>query len=207
MLFCNVSSVHVDENLDSLLSVDKHHVSYNIFINLDYKCQKLNYKKKNFYKADYDAINLELLETDWENELICNNVDSMTDKFYCIINKLIEKYVPFSFSRISNFPSWYSEELIGLIKCKRSVHFLYKITLLYDYFIEFKRLRARTKRLSKACYFDYIRKIEADCYVNPRAFFSFAKNNNQNVNSVPNNFCLDGNISNDPQSSVELFAF
>ena len=49
LLFCN-NSVQVEENCDSLLSVDKHHVSYNIFINLDLRYQKFYNTKKKFYR-------------------------------------------------------------------------------------------------------------------------------------------------------------
>ena len=49
-------------------------MSYNFFIKLDCKLQGLNYIKRNFYRADYDAINLELLEINWESKLRSNNV-------------------------------------------------------------------------------------------------------------------------------------
>ena len=39
----------------------------------------------------------------------------------------------------------------------------------------------------------------------PRSFYTFVKNSNHKNSSIPNNLNLDGNISKDMQSNVDLF--
>ena len=61
-------------------------------------------RKKNFYKANYSAINCVLADTDWTNLFNSNNIDDNVNTFYGVLNNLINDFVPFSVASISEYP-------------------------------------------------------------------------------------------------------
>ena len=64
LLFSNLNDISVFENIDSILTSDKHHISYEI----NFKTKKVNsdlkFIKQNFYRANYELINFDLLQID-----------------------------------------------------------------------------------------------------------------------------------------------
>ena len=56
--------------------------------------------------------NRELSIINWSKEFLKCDCDTKAEKFYSIINNLIDKYVPTKHSSSSsNFPEWFSKEL------------------------------------------------------------------------------------------------
>ena len=82
LLFCNFDNPIISINPDSLLPVDTHHLSYIIKFPVTEKILNQNCEKKNFYLANYNEINNELLEIDWSSLLNITNVNIMCSKFY-----------------------------------------------------------------------------------------------------------------------------
>ena len=68
---------------------------------------------RNYYRANFDQINLDLLETNWEQYLDCNDVNSMLSLFYSKIYSNVNENVPLRTHRIHSFPSWFSSNLIN----------------------------------------------------------------------------------------------
>lgn len=64
-----------------------------------------------FSRANYRLINETILETPWESLLI-GSVDEMFDKFYNVLNSIIQGKVPLKRRRFSNYPVWFSSSLI-----------------------------------------------------------------------------------------------
>ena len=206
LCFCNFNTLNIAENLDSLLPVDKHHLSYIISINLvANKSLAFKSQKRNFFNANYDQINIDLCKVGWEYELIGGNVNSMIQTFYKIINRTIDQNVSFYCFYPSKFPSWFSKDLIHAVINKHFYHFYWMCTGDPDAHIEFKKYRALSKRLSRSCYLNYINLVQADCYSNPRSFFSFVKNKS-NSTGFPDRVSYNELVSFDRQSSTELFA-
>ena len=206
LLFTNLEEVDVSESNDSFLVLDKHHKAYEIKIKV-IKCNNssINVNKRNFFRANYDAISKALLEYDWNDILYTSDIDSMINKFYIVLNTLIERYIPLRSARARLFPDWFSHDLIYNILQKRFIHFLWKITYDNLLFIEFKRLRAVCKRETRTCYMQYINLIENNCRENPRAFYSFV-NNKTAHNSLPSVMHLDDSHSDNINDTINLFA-
>ncbi|CAH2088284.1 unnamed protein product [Euphydryas editha] len=75
--------------------------------------------KSNFYKGDYEKIISELDSKDWIKIFAeCEDVNSMVDLFYEILDKLITQFVPKTKLHIRSEPIWFSKELIRLNKEK-----------------------------------------------------------------------------------------
>ena len=86
-----------------------------------------NVKYKNFRNANYEGIESEIAVTDWNSifrDLDCN---SKVQKFYETINLLNDKYVPVTYKKHKDFPSWFSRELESTIFEKNRGHWHYKL--------------------------------------------------------------------------------
>ncbi|CAK1580182.1 unnamed protein product [Parnassius mnemosyne] len=83
--------------------------------------------KYQFKRADYRSMNDLLLKQDWAFITRETSLDRVTDKFYSIINELIEKFVPkIRCSSNYSYLIWYSRALINLIKEKSKLHSSWK---------------------------------------------------------------------------------
>ena len=91
-----------------LLKHETHHPAFEIRIheNFQNKQNEAEYETKyrNFLGADYDLINNELLNIDWEDVLVGNDLDSDVNKFYNNINSIISQNVELKTRKISKHP-------------------------------------------------------------------------------------------------------
>ena len=129
----------------------------------------------------------------------------MTRTFYDLLNPIILKYVPLTNFTPRKFPPWFNVELKNLVFMKRVYHALWVSTNDLKFFIEFKRLRASAKKLSRKCYKLYIDKVQISCREDPGSFFSYLKLKNKN-SSFPEQMTYGTAVSEGPFESVNLFA-
>lgn len=162
--------------MDAILPLDSHHAAH--LLKIASARPPLNVckvRKRNFYAADYGAINRSLSLVNWNAVLDGDNIDSVVDSFYNVVNNIIVSQVPFTGRRSDTYPSWYDAELISAICNKERVHSLWKESRDSSLEIEFKRLRAICVRLSRSKYRAFIEATEAKIKYNIRAFWSYVK--------------------------------
>ena len=94
---------------------------------------------------------------------------------FITLNKQINLLVPLQRSKVTNYPHWYSSDLINLIKYKKKAHIIYKQTNLIEDYTEFKRQSEMYQRLSRINYKDYIDSVENNIKPNPKSFWSYVK--------------------------------
>lgn len=84
--------------------------------------------KLNYYKMEYNKVNDELANVDWQSALNCDNMDisSATSNFYNIINDIINRNAPKIYPKTDDYPKWFTKELINLIKEKDSLRKRFK---------------------------------------------------------------------------------
>lgn len=109
------------ELADPLSVVDPYHPPLLISVELpavNY-IEKINTTKSNFFAADYNIINEELISIDWDLSLKqTGGVDNMVKQLYSSLEGIIDKHVPLVVGNKNQYPVWYSRELIKLIKKK-----------------------------------------------------------------------------------------
>lgn len=113
---CSVASV------DPLVPVDAHHPVLGIDIDTDLTARHLKTAPRTirrFFAADYTLIESKLSEINWSSQLATGEIDSAVDCFYSIVNKVIHELVPSKTVSKRSFPSWYSHNLITLLKKKK----------------------------------------------------------------------------------------
>ena len=129
----------------------------------------------------------------WSKEFSNFDCDTKAEKFYSIINNnLIEKYVLSKHSSSSsNFPKWFSKDLREFIRNKNEAHWVYKLSVDEDDYIEFKRLHAICVRKRKERYAECIRKVEdSSFYYNVKSFWSFVNSKKKSF-GIPNSVFLN----------------
>ena len=183
LLFAERGNILLADNCDQLLRTDEHHEAVLFFTNFK-SPSVVDYKYRNFYKANFNLINSRLSAVDWNDLFTIGDIDNNCDKFHNILNKQINLLVPFQRSKVTSYPHWYSSDLINLIKCKKRAHIIYKQTNLIEDYTEFKRLRAKCIRLSQINYKDYIDSAENNIKLNPKIFWSYVKRS-RNDNDLP----------------------
>lgn len=134
-----------------IVDEDQHHPT--IAISFDSKEIKFMKQKKtiklNFFKADYESINKEISEVDW-NVILCDqDINNNVEIFYNKLNEIINKYAPKVKIDGSKFPIWYSKELIRLIKEKEYYFKRKKQSVNPIFKLLFERKRSEIKRRQK----------------------------------------------------------
>lgn len=183
-----------------LLYEDRHHPALNVTINVD-PLKIFDEKrppKTNFFRANYDQLNVSLSEINLDDELNSLDLDDAMLKFYDILKPIID-VIRKTRNENDGYPHWYSAELIDLIKQKESsiaklkYSEKYKLDSVEVDRLTFVNLRKSVKNL-----------IENKIDVNPKAFFSYTKSLHKS-NSLPNRMRLN-DVSADKSSEMcDLF--
>lgn len=183
---------------------DTHHPTLQISLKTDahYVMEK-QIRKYNFRKANYEAINDELEVTDWNvlNELELN---AAVDNFYSKLNPIIDKFTPLAIFK-RNFPTWYSTDLIRLIREKDRARRKWKRSASDDDYGHYSELRARSKQLISDCYGKFLIHLQNNMSSNMKIFWSFTKSKRQ-TNTYPNELLYNGTRSSHPTSMCQMFA-
>lgn len=123
LVFSNTPNLNCILANDILLNNSMHHNAYC----LNYKCKiedgNLNFNEYSFdwFKADYANINCFLNNINWENLFSNCNIDEAANQFYVSLYEAIRLFVPKKQIKTSNFPCWFSNELISLTIQKKRI--------------------------------------------------------------------------------------
>lgn len=147
----------------------------------------------NFKRADFLNLYYEIRDTDW-NSLNCfTDLDAAVDKFYDLLYKAIDQYVPKTKKCNKYFPPWYTYELITDIKTKARLHKKMKQQNSEVLKEQFNILRTKLKKEQDVAYKSYLNDIEKSIIHEPANFWKYFKNkkntrsllNNMKVNNTP----------------------
>ena len=186
LLFSSSSFVkHLDCH-DELVTSDQHHIA--AFFSLNMLLNNTHYRTINnrldFAKANFERIRECLHDVDWVEELSPYNVNTALDSFYKIVYDIIELYVPPAHVNTNQYPCWFSQELINHIILKKTAHWKWKHTGLFNQYIVFKILRAKCRRLSRGAYKKFLLQTESKITSDPKSFWSFV-NKSKRDRSIP----------------------
>ncbi len=130
-------------------------------------------------------------------------------EFYCTLSTLL-KAVPKTRCFKTNFPCWFSFELIRLIRKKTVLHNVLKNkersgNATDEDYSNFSSTRKAVKDLREESHRTYIADIEGKLSVNTKCFFSYTKSIKKS-NSFPNCVQYNETVASDRQSICNLFA-
>lgn len=199
-----LESVTVDRLKYFLQPEDSHHPALQIALNINaHYVEERQIRKYNFRKANYEAINVTLEGTDWSflNEM---DINGAVEAFYAKIYDIIDTFTPPAVFK-GKFPTWYSRNLIKLIKDKEKARRTWKATLQNTDYLVYSNLRSQSKSMIADCYKEYLMHLQNTMSSNMKVFWSFTKNKRQ-TNSYPNELSYNNIKSSHPPDMCQLFA-
>ncbi|KAG7305644.1 hypothetical protein JYU34_009744 [Plutella xylostella] len=170
--------------------------------------KKLDVPRYDFRKANYTLLNIDLNAVNWKNAIGHDeDVNVMLDKFYAILNNLIDKHVPKKKKLNHKYPVWYNCNLKKLIKEKYKLHARYKKHKNPLDYLYYSELRILCHKNIKICYNIYLKSIEDSiCSHNIKAFWSFLKNKRKTIEAIPSTMYLNKDKLSSPQAICNGFA-
>lgn len=204
----NVSDICVVRSSEILLPVDVYHPPLEICMS---NLKPISVVKKvaetrNFKKADYDKISNFLKQIDWSFFDSDDDINVHLKIFYSIVNSAIEQFVPLTTYRETQYPKWFSKELINLIYLKKVSHKRFKQSRLAIDYTAFQKLRADCNKLSAKCYKTYISAVEGSIMDDSNFFWKYVKSQKENGTYIPSIMSFDSKLSQNLQETVNLFA-
>lgn len=194
-----------------LIEEDGYHPA--IIVNFEYINEKINKfpadsinKCYNFKKANFHDLYYSFLNTDWTFLSDYSGVDIMCDEFYKKIYSILDLHVPvFNHSNKSNYPIWYTPDIIRNLKLKSYYKKKFKRSNDNYYNLEFSRLRALIKRQIKMAYNNYLNNVERSISDDPKNFWSYVQNK-KGSSRIPSNMCYNTSNYDNPLDIVNGFA-
>lgn len=194
---------------DLLVHIDSHHPALKLnLLSLHSSEKKVVYSYKDFFNANYDAINSSILQANFIQELITiDDINLCVDKFYQIINNIIDNNVLLKSKTKAKFPSWYSMATIRTYGKKLKYHKKWKKDNDNLSYIFYSETRAEFKRLIKIDYSNYINFVENNIESNTEYFWTYLKRRkNSNGPKIPIKVTYGSDTSNDLKENANLFA-
>lgn len=199
-----LSAIKVNESLETLVGVDDYHPPLDISVAIKVKYMpNINHRRYNFRRADYNAINNAIENTNWKflNEIPLNPA---VQKFYDVLNEIIHTYVP-PFKNKQTFPPWFDCELKNLLKQKEKARKKLKRINTLENYVKYSDLRRLCKRKIDGCHKDYLNHIQSNMKSNIKLFWSYSKARRK-TNSYPTQFKYEDRTVSKPKDVCELFA-
>lgn len=129
LVFSNLELLSVDLCTNPLVPIDIPHppLLINCVINVSKISSCSQLIRKNFKKTDLVSISMALNKVNWNELFSGEDIDSIVEEFYNIVNTILDKYVPTYIESKKKFPQWFNNNLRNLVKEKRIAHKNYKI--------------------------------------------------------------------------------
>ena len=143
-----------------------------------------HYYKKDFYNADYIAINTYLNSINW-NDLLSDDDVNIYDN--------------------DNFPPWINSYIKRKIILKKIVHANYKRSNTERDRLSFVKLRDECKKLCRDAQKRYRDEVESTLNRNPKYFWKYVRNL-KDTNSLPNALHLNNVQASNPDDISQLFS-
>ncbi|KAJ8979291.1 hypothetical protein NQ317_000502 [Molorchus minor] len=196
LVFSNIIGVNVTACDLPFVPEDPYHKSLNIEINLTDELNlkgKASYRTYKFHLANYDNINTELSNINWENLFHGLNTNESVSVFYTQLQQTIARNVPLK--TVNNkYPNWFFRNTKNRIKEKYKLHKRWKNYKNDLDYIAFSNLRKLVKTAIKTDYREYIIHTENNIKDNTKCFWSFIANKHKSK-SIPTSVSYDNNIS------------
>ena len=141
----------------------------------------INYR---YDKANYDEINRNILEIDWDSEFQDKDVDGMWDFF---VKKLIsyrDKYVPIAKPNKRQFPKWMTKKIKCSIKRRNRAWSNYEERPEYQRLQKYRKLRNKVNKAIKAAKRNFEETLADKIKVEPKAFYSYVRSKSKTVGKI-----------------------
>lgn len=207
LVFCSPPcNVHVSNCSSPFVQEDRHHRALDIYLNLNNNIKlksKNGYSKYDFRSADYNVINNELSNIDWQGAMNNSSPDEAVRYLYDTLNFIITNHVRLKHVK-GNHPVWFSRRTLNLIKNKDKMHRRWKKYNDEAAHDAFSYLRRDVKISVKQDYKNYVASTESNIKNNIKPFWSFISNKTGS-RRLPSVVTYNGQTLSDDNDICEAF--
>ena len=164
-----------------------------------------SFRSYNFRKANLSALYNDIQCAEWHKIHSAVNVNAMCEMFYGILYKILDDNVPLRNVNRTNYPVWYTAEIIAKLKEKSKLHTQYKKSRREEDLSNFKKLRVSCKHLVDSAFNQYISTVESTINTQPNLIWHFI-NGKKRSTRIPGRMNHNGTYSGSQHDIVEMFA-
>ena len=187
---------------DHICTSDHFPLTFEIKTNVVHNASKKR-KILNFKKANWDALNRDLLSIPWTDVLDGREPELAWRDFKCIVNALTKKHIPTITIRSDFTLPWFDSECFEAYRDKKRAHKQYRLSKNKDNEIKFKSKRRTFKAVcSKKMKENLFNEEDTDIIT--KKCWSHVKANSKSTR-LPETIHLEGRFRNDPVDKAELF--
>ena len=139
-------------------------------------------------KADLGQLKVALENVDWEKEFENMSGTQSMDKFYLILDREVERFVPKKMRRKGNKPLWMTKNILRMIRRKRRLWKSYsteeRTRKDFASFQAFKKVQKEVEKAVKNAKRKFERNLAKNSKKNPKAFYSYIKKKSSNKVTV-----------------------
>lgn len=158
-----------------------------------------------FDRADYDAVNVALQAVDWSLLDSDCDIDSRVNRFYAILQQIIESHFVVKIRRCSLSQPWLTRDLKSLRNRRNKAYKKFKRTNAISDEQQFVWLSMLFHNLNNQAYNDYVTGLGQKLANNPKSFWKFV-NNKRKTKGLPISVSFDGQTSSSDSERCDFFA-
>lgn len=169
-------SFEIEKEDNPLVLEDTHHPAIVIKILTLYNPKKVWLPEKAYYdfkKCNFLNLTLMIRDCNWQNVLDTRDCNEAVDQFYRNIYEILDTVVPLKKNRHRKYPTWFTNEIIQLVKRKKHLHTLKTLSDYHNN--EYKDVRRRLRSLTDITYRNFLHDTENSINSNTNAFWTYVK--------------------------------
>ena len=190
-------------DIDSIVKSDHNPITFDISFNIKKK-KPVKRKIYNFKRANWDELNRDLFNVDWNSILINSSSEHAWSIFNSKLFELCNKHIPVITIRSEFQPPWFDSECHNLCRKKERLRTKYKRTKSDDHYVKFSNCRREFKKLVQAKMRDNLIDIEDDPALIPKKFWTYVKSSS-NSHRIPECMNYKSRFRTNRQEQCELF--
>ena len=159
-------------------------------------------------KADLLKLREAIQEVDWASEFENMSGTQSMEKFYSVLDREVDKFVPKKMRRKGNKPLWMNKNIIRMIRKKRRLWRSYSTDERskrdYASFQAFKNIQKEVQKAVKKAKRKLERSLAKNAKKNPKAFYSYIKKKTSNKVTVGPLKTPDGKLVTDDKEMADI---
>ena len=166
--------------------------------------EKIQNPRPNFRKADYDAINKDLSDVDWNTKLEQLNVNEAWNIFVKTIDTSVNKHVPKKKPVQRKNKPFMNKDLLEIVRNKHRTFRKAKTNNSNENQVEKNRARNKANRECKKARRNLEKKVASESKKNPKPFWSYATSKLKTRTGIADLIKPDGSKTNTDQEKAEI---
>lgn len=192
-----------------MIKVDLPHNPLEMFVNLFVPLtvsKNREFIRYNFFKADYNALNIHISSIDWCHRLDqYKDCDDAVEAFNKEVRQAFMKFVPKKKVVSSAHPAWYTPKLRNLKNKKNKAHSKFKLSKNLSDYVTYSAIRKDYISMQSTEYNEYLMRTQENLIHDPSKFWSYVASKKK-TSGFPGTMSHNNHESSNIEGICELFA-